>query len=215
MAICASPRGEESQTAAMTRALLEEAGRLEAAVEFIDLGGLDIKFCTACGVCHKEPRCELEDDANAIIRRMLEVDAIVLATPNYLNHVAAPLKALLDRTSHFIHCLRLEGKYIASVSTSGGGSGDQIRDFIAGYSISVGAQYVGTAHSPLPLGDAAFEEARKLGAALVQAVREETRWPEQIEAIEAHRARFARGIAMHKEEWSMEYTYWKEKGWLE
>ncbi|MEI8140285.1 MAG: NAD(P)H-dependent oxidoreductase [bacterium] len=62
--------------------------------------------------------------------QMLEADGIVLASPVYLDHVTAQMKALLDRTSHFVHCLRLTGKYMAALTTSGGGGGEATMAFM-------------------------------------------------------------------------------------
>ena len=122
----------------------EERGGV-AFVEFVDLGKARIGFCQACEVCHQGPNCVLNDDTKGILQRMLEADAIVLASPVYLDHVTAQMKALLDRSSHFIHCLRLMGKYMAAVTTSGGGSGEATAAFLRKYAVTVGSQFVGLA----------------------------------------------------------------------
>lgn len=214
VAICGSPRGGKSQTRALTEELLAEVRAKGAEVESVDLGKARIGFCQACEVCHQGPDCVLDDDGGEILRRMLEADAIVLASPVYLDHVTAQMKALLDRTSHFVHCLRLSGKYIAAVTTSGGGGGVATTAFLKRYAVTVGAQFAGNLDARVPLQDSDFAAARALGTSLVEAIKASTVWPEQRHAIEEHRSHFARIIAFHKNQWPFEHTYWQDKGWL-
>lgn len=214
LAICGSPRGAKSQTRALTEALLFGAREKGAAIEFVDLGKARTGFCQACEACHQGPDCVLKDDAPGILQRMLEADGIVLASPVYLDQVTAQMKALLDRSSHFIHCLRLMGKYMAAVTTSGGGSADVTTAFLRRYAMTTGAQVVGAVHAPLPLREMNLDAARKLGASLVAAVAGKTVWPDQAQAIEEQRKHFGRIIAIRKDHWSYEHTFWQEKGWL-
>ena len=214
LAICGSPRGARSQTRAMTEALLSEAKAKGATIGLVDLGRARIGFCQACEVCHQGPDCVLNDDARGILQRMLEADGIVLASPVYLDHVTAQMKALLDRSSHFIHCLRLTGKYLAAVTTSGGGSGEATGAFLRRYAVTVGAQFAGAVHAALPLREPDLDAARKLGASLFDAITGKKTWPEQAKAIEEQRKRFGRIIAFHKGKWPYERKYWQDKGWL-
>ena len=97
---------------------------------------------------------------------MLAADGIVLASPVYLNQVTAQMKTLLDRTSHFIHCLRLTDKYLAAVTTSGGGGGADAQAFLRKYAVAVGAQFAGGVDASVPVREADLAAARKLGVAL-------------------------------------------------
>ncbi len=214
IAITGSPRGDQSQTAALTAELLQGAASLGAETITFDVCQMQIAPCNACEDCHRGPGCSIKDDAGSIIRPMAEADGIVLASPVYLDHVSAQLKALLDRTSHYIHCLSLMGKYFAAVTTSGGGSGDTTAAFIRSYAISVGAQYVGAVHKALPLSDESRQEARALGVSLVEAIKEKREWSDQIAAIESHKEYFRQGIIHNRERWSYEYEIWQQKGWL-
>ena len=67
------------------------------AVEKISLAGKKLGFCTACHACHAG-ECPQKDDAPVIIRKMLQADIIVLATPVYFFTMCAQLKALIDRS---------------------------------------------------------------------------------------------------------------------
>lgn len=214
LAIGGSPRGGKSQTHLLTEALLAAAKEQGADVEFIDLGKAKLEFCRACETCHRGPKCAMDDDGNGILNRMLAADGLVLASPVYLDQVTAQMKTLLDRTSHFVHCLRLTGKYVAAVTTSGGGGGEATAAFLRRYAVTVGAQFAGSIDARVPLGEAHLAEARALGTALVTAIAEKKTWPDQAQAIDEQLQRFGHIIAFQKDHWPFEFKYWQDKGWL-
>lgn len=214
LGICGSPRGTKSQTRTLTEALLAEAESKGAETELVDLGKARIGFCRACEGCHRGPNCALDDDGNTILCKMLAADGIVLASPVYLDHVTAQMKALLDRTSHFVHCLRLTGRYIAGVTTSGGGGGAATGAFMKRYAITVGAQFVGGVDARAPIQAPDVAAARELGASLVAAIAEKRSWPDQVAMLGEQRQRFGQIITGHKDEWPYELDYWRQQGWL-
>lgn len=214
LGICGSPRGARSQTRVLLESLLSEAAAKGSEVEFIDLGKARIGFCQACETCHKGPDCVLNDDGRVILRKMLAADGIVLATPVYLDHVTAQMKALLDRTSHFVHCLRLTGKYMAVLTTSGGGGGEATTAFIKRYALTVGAQFVGNVDCRIPVKDSDHAAACALGESMVTAITSEQSWPDQLLAIGTQRLRFSGLIGAHKDQWPYEYKYWQDIGWM-
>lgn len=214
VAICGSPRGKKSQTKALAERVLEAARIKGADTETVDLGKARIGFCQACEACHQGPDCVLNDDGKAILQKLLDADGIILASPIYLNQVTAQLKALMDRTSHFVHCLRLMGKYMAAVTTSGGGGGADVQAYLKHYAFIVGAQFVGGVDAAAPLKEPDFSAAAELGGALVSAIQKQTAYPEQLRIIEEQKRRFGRLITFHKDHWPFEHTYWQDQGWL-
>ena len=214
IAICGSPRGKKSLTNALAERVLEAARIKGATTEYVDLCQMRIGFCQACEVCHQGPDCVLNDDGKGILQKLLNADGILLASPVYLNQVTAQMKALMDRTSHFIHCLRLTGKYMAAVTTSGGGGGSDVQAYLKHYAFTVGAQFVGGVDAPAPLKEPDFTAAAELGATLVLAIQKETTYPEQLRIIEEQKRRFARLMTLRKDHWPFEHQYWQDKGWL-
>jgi len=193
---------------------LEAARSQGAEVEMVDLSQGRLEFCRACEACHCKPGCILKDDGTPLLEKMLAVDGLVLASPVYLNQVTAQLKAALDRTSHFVHCLRLMGKYLAVVTTCGGGGGSDVQAYLKKYAITVGAQYVGGVDAKAPLQPADLAAAAALGETLVAAIREKKKFPAQLRGIESQKQYFGKLIAMRKNQWVFEYQYWKDQGWL-
>ncbi len=57
-----------------------------------------IGYCTGCYACKKTGTCVIKDDAAGILKKMLETDVIVFASPVYFYSICAQLKTLIDRT---------------------------------------------------------------------------------------------------------------------
>ncbi len=213
--ISSSPRGEKGVTYALAAEVAKGAQSLGAEIETVHLAGKKLGFCHGCEICHKgNMTCPLKDDAHLVILKMLNADGIVFATPNYINQVAAPMKALFDRTSNLIHCQRLLGKYTAGVVSSGSGLNHPVTDYIAYYgrlcgALSSGGVSCGAAPKPEEL-KAAFD----LGEKLAGDIKEKRAYPEQQAEIDKRRHYFADVIKLRKEAWDGEYRYFVSKGWL-
>lgn len=214
LAICGSPRGKKSQTKVLAGEVLKAAQAQGADVEMVDLSEARIEFCRACEACHQKPGCVLHDDANTILAKMVKADGLVLASPIYLNQVTAQLKAVLDRSSHFVHCMRLIGKYLAVVTTSGGGGGAPVQAYLKHYANTVGAQCVGGVDAKSPLKPADIAAAAALGKALVVAMQAKQQYPGQIKSMESQKQYFRKLITLRKDEWPYEYQFWRDQDWL-
>lgn len=215
LAICGSPRGKKSQTRVLAGEVLKASQAQSADVEMVDLSKAQIEFCRACEACHQKPGCVLHDDAIRILTKVLSADGIVLASPVYLNQVTALLKAVLDRSSHFVHCLRLRGKYLAVVTTCGGGGGAATQEYLKHYATIVGAQCVGGVDAKVPLKPADMAAAAALGKALVTAIREKQQYPDQLAKIELQKQYFRKLITLHKADWPYEYQFWEDQDRLQ
>ena len=212
--ICSSPRKEKSKTFSLAKDVLKGLSK-GTDIDIIHLIDFKILFCRHCEQCHKNIlQCLLRDDVGEILEKMLEADGIILASPNYINQVTASMKALLDRSAHFIHCKRLLGKYTAGVVSSGSGQDNEVLDYIEYYSHTCGAKYSGGVSSAAQSVEKKTEEAIMLGKKLAADMHEKRNYPEQLEIIEKGKQHFRKIIEARKEEWAGEYQYWQDKGWL-
>lgn len=67
--------------------------------ERVELQNARIAYCTGCCRCRTTNECILpHDDAHDIARKIETADLLVIGTPTYWGNMAAPLKALFDRT---------------------------------------------------------------------------------------------------------------------
>lgn len=213
--ISASPHREKSNTYLLAMEVLRGLEDAGARTEIIHLSDCHIDFCRHCEICHKQLlHCSVKDNISPILIKMLEADGIILASPNYINQVTAAMKALLDRSSHFIHCKRLMGKYLVAVITSGAGYDKVLLDYLKYYTHACGGQYSGGISVRGDLIKAKFEEAYKLGQKTAQDIREKRVYPEQIKIINAGKEDFKKVIKLRKDDWKEEYRYWQQQGWL-
>ena len=68
--------------------------------ELVNLAGEKIRGCTACMQCFKkqDQDCSgVNDFINGCIAKMIQADAIILASPTYFANVSTEMKALIDR----------------------------------------------------------------------------------------------------------------------
>ncbi len=212
--ISSSPNKEKSRTLLLAKEVLKGlSGSVKT--EIIHLCDYKIDFCHHYENCHKKiMECPIKDDIHMILDKMLKADGIILASPNYINQITASMKALLDRSSHFIHCKRLLGKYVAGVVSSGSGQDKDVLNYIKYYAHTCGAQYSGGISSRAMIAEEKTAEALKLGDRLLQDIKQKKIFPDQIKIIDDFKENFKRVMQIRKDDWREEYQYWKEKGWL-
>jgi multimeric flavodoxin WrbA len=111
--------------------LLKAAVRNGAEVELLLLRKMDVKMCRGCLACEaggreREGKCKINDDMNEVYPKLLMADAIVLATPGYMELLSGLLKNFLDRTCAIWP--RLEGKRVAGLAVAEEGIGQTIQN---------------------------------------------------------------------------------------
>lgn len=67
-------------------------------VEIIRVAEKKIGYCKACYACRGTGVCAIKDDMAQVMKKMIDADVIVLASPVYFYSIDAQLKALIDRT---------------------------------------------------------------------------------------------------------------------
>jgi multimeric flavodoxin WrbA len=215
LGILASPRKNKSNTLLLLNQALSAIKKRGCQTEIVHLCDLKIEFCRHCETCHKKIMdCPIKDDVNPLIKKMLENDGIIFASPVYIDHITGYLKMFFDRSTHFIHCLRLLGKYTAAVATSGGGPHEMVLNYLEHFSTMCGAQYIGGVSTTVPVTREIRDKAMKMGENLAEAIKNKTEFPDQMKEIKSRKIFFKRIIEAHKEEWSGEYKYWEEMGWF-
>jgi multimeric flavodoxin WrbA len=218
LGINSSPRGKNSNTLKLVDAVLDGAKQRGAEAELVDVSALDIQYCIGCQVCYAEGECIQNDDLSELWEKMLGADGIVLGSPVYINGVTAQLKTVIDRLADAIHCQMLVGKYGCAVTTAGSSGISEVLRYMKYFLNELGAMTVGevgvaVGRNPAAL-DAAILEALDLGKILADAISEKRPYPDQESAIAERGAFFRRLIEAHKEDWTHQYDYWMEKGWM-
>lgn len=107
LAIQSSPNLNGS-TASLAQAVLRGVKAEGGTTELIHLNKFNIKTCTSCtdgwGMCpsikersREKNICLLEDDFEALRKKIIEADAVVFATPVYWHDLSESAKIFLDR----------------------------------------------------------------------------------------------------------------------
>jgi len=92
-----SPR-KMGNTQFLLSRLLDEAERLGARTQKVEVARRNILPCKELVVCEKKGFCPIDDDMkNGIYALLREADVILLASPVFFYNVTAQLKALIDR----------------------------------------------------------------------------------------------------------------------
>ncbi len=214
ISLLGSPRGMKGNTARLLRIVLSGSESQGAKTEIISLKGDTVLPCRGCDVCHQKGVCIQKDDFEAIKNKIFEADGLVLASPNYIFGVSAQLKAFMDRCCGILHCIGFEGKYGASVITSGGGDEAPIAEFMNHFLTITGVVPVGAVWATMGAisGDDFPKEIRTrafdLGKKIVTDWEKKEK-PESVAAeMDAFYQRMKRLMIFRKDQWPYEYDYW-------
>jgi len=218
LGIIASPKGTASNTLQLVNGVLEGAKSAGAGTEIVDLYNLKIEYCTACGSCYAKGECPQDDDFPDLFEKMMNADGIVMGSPNYIDSVSAPMKALFDRMADAIHCQMLTGKFGCAVCTAGGSHQDEVMGYMNHVLTNLGATVVGgigvaVGRDPLALSRS-IPQAIDLGKKLVQSIQGMHHYPEQDEIHAQRREYFCQLVKANKAVWRHEYEWYVEMGWM-
>jgi multimeric flavodoxin WrbA len=141
--VCGSPR--KGNTEWMLSSLLDNTKKFGVEAELLLLRKMDIKMCRGCLTCEKggnerKGDCIIKDDMMAVYPKLITADAMVLATPGYMEMLSGLLKVFLDRTCAVWP--RLEGKRIAGLAVAEEGIGQTMQN-LKGYASLCKMQWIG------------------------------------------------------------------------
>jgi multimeric flavodoxin WrbA len=92
------------------------------AFETLFLGDLDIQPCRGCRACfdREEEACPIKDDIPLIRAKMNAADALILASPVYVDDVSGLVKTWMDRLAYLCHRPTMGGNCAYPLATVGG-----------------------------------------------------------------------------------------------
>jgi multimeric flavodoxin WrbA len=96
LGISTSPRLKGNSDLLLRQALsgAEQAG---SQVEYVRLCDYKIDGCHECYACSATGQCQVKDDYQQVLDKMLQADRIIFATPVFFMTVSAQAKLLIDR----------------------------------------------------------------------------------------------------------------------
>ena len=172
--------GNTSQMIAMVKPHMEQEG---FELEEVFLSQYKINYCIGCGICIEKGACWIRDDYKSVSKKVLEAEAIILASPVYFFNVTGQMKTFLDRSLTYGHKPRSTWKPGLAVSVSAGSGETSVAEYLKYVLRTFGGFPVGALTS-IAVGPGEFvgKEAVEARAAdlardLVKAVREGRRYP--------------------------------------
>ena len=141
MTVLGSPRRRGNTAKVLT--WIEEQFRADGhEVDRANVVECHVRGCGECMACRKGKveLCAVEDDANALFRRMVAADLVLIAAPIFCWGFPAQIKGLIDR----MYCMmdfegerpgvpRLRGKPMALLLTGGGEEADNADLVLRGF----------------------------------------------------------------------------------
>lgn len=130
VSIIGSPREKSMTFQVVDKIISDIKERIEIESVIIKLCEKKINYCMGCESCfYKASSCIQEDDMHYIEKEILSADLVIFASPVYAHNVTGIMKIFIDRISHWLHLMKLSGKYgiVVSVSDSNGNK------FVDGY----------------------------------------------------------------------------------
>jgi multimeric flavodoxin WrbA len=96
LGISTSPRIRGNSDLLLRRALAgaESAG---ASTEYVHLNDYKISPCIECNACYATGICSVQDDYQQLLKKILDSDRLIFATPIFFMTVCAQAKMLIDR----------------------------------------------------------------------------------------------------------------------
>jgi multimeric flavodoxin WrbA len=217
--IQASPHGMKGYTGRLLKPFLAAVQEAGAAVDLFSFDSLTVYPCKGCvEICHGKGACHLEDDCDKILQSMLAAAGIVFAVPNYMFGVTAQLKALLDRLSLTLHCMRLYGKYTTTLVTCGGSPPEDVENYLHKILTQFGLRFLEGISGVMMQFDDPDENAKlekasaDLGRRLVHAITQQEKRPEEEEALSQVFAINSFIVQSQKDRWPFAFDYWN-KNW--
>ncbi len=99
LGIVGSPR-KGGNTEIIMREILKAGEQEGAEIELIRLVDFTLKPCNGCQTCFETKKCNIEDDAEEILEKMMEADGVIVGTPVYFFNVSAQTKMFIDRVGY-------------------------------------------------------------------------------------------------------------------
>jgi multimeric flavodoxin WrbA len=169
---------KEGNTAQLIKIILQRCEEAGIKTEFVSLSGKKIMPCLGCEKCKVEKWCINEaDDWNAIVKKVLNCDVLVIGSPTYYYDVCGQLKNFIDRTYSLYHDRKLAGKKgvaVAVQATKGAIRTIQtLEGFLSAHEFaSLGCVKGNGYHEGAVLDDAeAVQKAQKMGDKIVRLVK--------------------------------------------
>jgi multimeric flavodoxin WrbA len=190
--------------------------------EVLDLARLDIGTCRGCRSCFDrgEGTCPLSDELLSVKEKMRAADGLVLAGPVYVDDVNSIMKNWIDRLAHVCHRPEFAGKTAMLLATTGATSARhtlrtmRVALWTWGYRVACKAWFATGANMPAEdLRVRYSERIRRVAQQLFKDIlRRGADRPSFLSLMVFRIQQAGWGKAAPG---SIDFSYWKDRGWLD
>lgn len=168
----------EGNTAQLIKVILQRCDDAGIKTEFVSLAGKKIMPCLGCEKCKVEKWCINEaDDWNAIVKKVMDCDVLVIGSPTYYYDVCGQLKNFIDRTYSLYHDRKLAGRKGIAVAVQANNGATRtiqtIEGFLSAHEFASLGSVKGTGYKEGAVLDdtEAVQRAQKIGDKIVRLVK--------------------------------------------
>ncbi len=191
--------------------------------ETIFLAHESIQFCKGCRICFDkgEDKCPLKDEVLSVRSKIGNSDAVVLASPVYVEDVNGTMKNWIDRMAFNNHRPAFCGKPGILLITSGANSSNHTLQTMSraftgwgGVVVAKGKFITGALTARKDLNEHYAPKIKNLAVKLHKKLSSKKRGSPSLYSLVAFRVqqKYWKKTENYN---SYDYTYWKDKGWLE
>ena len=218
VAVNGSPHEGFGNTSQMLAMFKDPLSREGFDLEEISLSRQHIEYCAGCGLCLEKGACWIRDDHKAVVQKLLEADAVILASPVYFRNVTGQMKTFLDRSLGYGHRPRGTWKPGLAVCVSAGWGETLVAPYLAQTLRVFGAFAVGQL-TAIAVGPGGFvgrelveDRATHLARDLAAAVREGRRYPACDQDLDYWH--FMGGLVKENRDFMQaDYEHWQKLGY--
>ncbi len=225
LAILGSPR-KKGNTYKLTKQVEERLKQKSENIEFeyLYIRDANLQTCLGCRACmdRGEEFCPLKDDRAAIEQKILAADGIIIATPVYVANVTGLMKNFIDRFAYVCHRPRFFKNVMVITTSGGGGAGFMLMGLtiaLGTWGMEVISKLSVVTHEH-PSGTLTEQEAqdritaKKVDTAATQFYRFLQTAPKPS-LMSLAKFPLVRDAHLKDKPGSVDYEYWKGKGWYE
>lgn len=220
VAVNGSPHEDFGNTSQMLAMLREPLAAEGLELEEIFLSRHHIEYCVGCAMCLEKGACWIRDDHKSITKKLLEADAVVLASPVYVRQVTGQFKTFLDRSLGLGHRPRGTWKPGLAVSVSAGWGETEVARYL-GLTLRIFGAFAVGHFTAIAVGPGAFlgkelvaSRAADLARDLARAVKEKRRYP--AADLDLDYWHFMGNLVReHRDFMKADYEHWQKLGLLD
>jgi multimeric flavodoxin WrbA len=192
------------------------------ALEHVDLAYQALEACRGCRACFDrgEALCPLQDDVPAIAAQMNAADAVIVASPVYVNDVNGVAKNWIDRLAYLCHRPALAGRcayLVATVATSPTGHALRTLNMALRswglYVVGQAGYKMGDWMAPDEMEARYRKDAVRVAEELVRAVAERRFTRPSFLSLMVFKIQ--QRYWQRAEPEGLDYEYWRAQGWID